>query len=76
MLILYTRQGCHLCEDFEQELRRLQLEIPFAVEIRDVDAHPEWRAAYNDQVPLLLAGDEEIARYFLDLERLTRYLGG
>lgn len=75
-LILYTRHGCHLCEDFEQELRRLQQEIPFAVEIRDVDARPDWRAAYNDQVPLLLAGDEEIARYFLDLERLKRHLDG
>lgn len=74
-LTLYTRRGCHLCEDFEQELRRLQLEQPFEVEIRDVDARPEWRAAYNDQVPLLLAGAEEISRYFLDLRRLRRYLG-
>ncbi|MBI5041029.1 MAG: glutaredoxin family protein [Gammaproteobacteria bacterium] len=74
-LILYTRHGCHLCEDFEQELRRLQQEFPFDVEIRDIDARPEWRAAYNEQVPLLLADSEEIARYFLDLERLRRYLG-
>lgn len=74
-LTLYTRHGCHLCEDFEQELRRLQVEFPIEIEIRDVDTHPEWRAAYNDQVPLLLAGDEEISRYFLDLERLRRYLG-
>lgn len=75
MLILYTRHGCHLCEDFEQELRRFRQEHPFDIDIRDVDASPEWRAAYNDQVPLLLAGNEEISRYFLDLERLQRYLG-
>jgi sirohydrochlorin ferrochelatase len=78
-LILYTRHGCHLCEDFEQELLRLQQDHPqayaFSVEIRDVDTRPEWRAAYNDLVPLLLAGSEEISRYFLDLERLRRYLG-
>ena len=74
-LILYTRHGCHLCEDFEQELRRLQQEQPFDIEIRDVDARPEWRTAYNDLVPLLLAGSEEISRYFLDLKRLRRYLG-
>jgi hypothetical protein len=74
-LILYTRNGCHLCEDFEQELRRFQQEYPFAIDIRNVDASPEWRMAYNDQVPLLLAGSEVISRYFLDLERLRRYLG-
>ena len=77
-LILYTRHGCHLCEDFEQELRRLQAEHPleysFSIETRDVDARPEWRAAYNDLVPLLLGGDTEICRYFLDPERLRRYL--
>ncbi|MBI5462338.1 MAG: glutaredoxin family protein [Gammaproteobacteria bacterium] len=73
-LILYTRHGCHLCEDFEQELRRLQQEQPFDFAIRDVDARPEWRAAYNDRVPLLLAGDVEIARYFLDPQALRGYL--
>ncbi|MFP5505543.1 MAG: glutaredoxin family protein [Gammaproteobacteria bacterium] len=74
-LTLYTRRGCHLCEDFEQELRRLQAEMPFEVEIHDVDARPEWRAAYNDRVPLLLAGSEEISRYFLDPDCLRRHLG-
>lgn len=73
-LLLYTRHGCHLCEDFEQELRRLRQSIPFEIEIRDVDACSEWRAAYNDRVPLLLAGDEEISRYFLDAQALQDYL--
>ncbi len=73
-LILYTRHGCHLCADFEQALRRVQAETPFDVELRDVDASPEWLAAYHDQVPLLLADSAEISRYFLDPERLRRYL--
>ena len=65
-LILYTRQGCHLCEDFEQEVRRQQQLLDFAVEIRDVDTNPDWGMPYNDQVPLLLAGSVEISRYFFD----------
>jgi hypothetical protein len=74
MLILYTRRGCHLCEDFERELQRLQAESPFTFEPRDVDARAEWRAAYNDRVPLLLDGDAEIARYFLDVQALRDHL--
>ena len=73
-LILYSRQGCHLCEDFEQDLRRLQLALGFELEIRDVDARPEWRTAYNDLVPLLIAGEQELSRYFLDPDALERYL--
>ncbi len=79
-LILYTRHGCHLCEDFEQELLRLQQDHPqayaFSVEIRMMSTRARsGRAAFNDLVPLLLAGSEEISRYFLDLERHRRYLG-
>ncbi len=77
-LILYTRQGCHLCEDFEQELRRQQQELVFELIIRDVDGNPDWVAAYNDKVPLLLSQDlsVEICRHFLDPQVLQAYLAG
>ena len=78
-LILYSRQGCHLCEDFEAELRRVQPDWGFALQLRDVDARPEWVDAFGDKVPLLVAAGPaenlEISRYFLDLEKLRRYLG-
>lgn len=77
-LILYTRPGCHLCEDFEQELRRQQQVLDFELEIRDVDSNPDWMLAYNDKVPLLLAQnsglDEEICCYFIDPKALQAYL--
>ncbi len=74
-LILYSRDGCHLCEDFEQELRRLQDDWGFEIEVRDVDTDPAWARAFGDKVPLLLGQDTEISRYFLDLAGLRRYLG-
>ena len=74
-LTLYSRYGCHLCEDFERELERLRQAWVFELEIRDVDSNPAWVQAHGDKVPLLLAGEQEISRYFLDLEQLRRYLG-
>lgn len=86
-LILYSRRGCHLCEDFEQALQRQQALWRFEVELRDVDTETAWCQAYGDKVPLLLGlpaapdapgaprKETEISRYFLDLERLRRYLG-
>ena len=75
-LILYTRHGCHLCEDFEQELQRQQQLLDFEVQTRNVDANPDWVMRYNDKVPLLLAQDQdtEICRYFLDPQALRSYL--
>lgn len=75
-LILYTRIGCHLCEDFEQELQRQQQLLDFDVQIRDVDANPDWVKRYNDKVPVLLGRnqDQEICRYFFDPQALLAYL--
>lgn len=78
-LTLYTRHGCHLCEDFEQELRHLQQTLIFELQVRNVDTHPDWVTSYSDKVPLLLGQiqdqDVEICRYFFDPQALQAYLG-
>jgi len=74
-LKLYLRQDCHLCEDMVQQLHELQLEYAFDWVTLDVDARPDWAEAMGDKVPLLIAGETEICRYFLDLQALTRCLG-
>lgn len=47
--VLYTRRGCHLCEQAEDMLEVL---LPAAV-IRDVDAAGDARMRYHDRVPVL-----------------------
>jgi thioredoxin reductase (NADPH) len=49
-------------------------EFDFAVEVVDVDAHPEWVERYDQLVPVLTLAGEEICHYFLDLERLRTVL--
>ena len=73
-LILYTRKDCHLCEDMHYQLQELQRDYRFEIDLRDVDAHPDWTSAYSDKVPLLLAGSDESCRYFLDLEALKEHV--
>ncbi|MHC8597624.1 glutaredoxin family protein [Arenicellales bacterium IMCC55707] len=65
--ILYTRVGCHLCEDMQTHLSSLQNDHPFALEVRDVDRDLDWAEKFDDKVPVLFWGDQEICRYFLDL---------
>ena len=50
-LLLFTRQGCCLCEGLEEKLRALQ--PPLAMELRDVDADPALQARYGLEVPVL-----------------------
>lgn len=34
----------------------------------DIDLDPDLRATFNDKVPVLMLGDVELCRYFLDAE--------
>jgi len=74
-LTLYQRSGCHLCEEMRRGLApwsgRAQLALV------DVDSSPELQRRFGELVPVLAGLDGvEICRYFLDGERLQRYLAG
>jgi glutaredoxin len=51
--ILYTRQGCHLCDEAAETLARAQRRYLFNLETVDVDADPELRQRYGLEVPVV-----------------------
>ena len=72
-LTVYIRHGCHLCTDMVRELEQLQAELEFGYRLCDVDADAALTERYGDQVPVLLGGETELCRYFLDTDRLREY---
>jgi glutaredoxin len=66
---LYTRQGCHLCDDARALLERHGL----AVESIDIDADPALRERYDVWVPVVVIDGQERFRGRID-ERLLRRL--
>lgn len=72
--ILYSRVGCHLCEDMEQHLRELQQQHLFNLEVVDIDRDPRLQTRYNTQIPVLVAGAQELCHYYLDQAGFLRYL--
>jgi glutaredoxin len=52
-VVLYTRRGCHLCEDAWQRLRDARRRYGFAFQVLDVDTDPELRGCYGEQVPVV-----------------------
>lgn len=71
---LVTRAGCHLCEDAEAVLQRLQGELGFTLTLVDVDASPELRAEYSDRVPVVLLDGREHGYWRVEEERLRMAL--
>ncbi|MFK7996968.1 MAG: glutaredoxin family protein [Granulosicoccus sp.] len=73
-LTLYYRDGCHLCEDLEQQLYELLEPHSFVLQKLDIDADSALRDAYNVRVPVLNCENEEVCEHFLDLEELRNAL--
>jgi len=74
-LTLFYRQGCHLCEDLEQQLSELLEPGSYRLEKVDIDEDEILKGLYNARVPVLNCEKEEVCEHFLDLEALQKALG-
>ncbi len=75
-LTLISRTYCHLCHDMEAALVPLAAEFGASVTVLDVDADPTLEARYDELVPVLLHGEEELCHYILDEAKTREYLAG
>ena len=73
-VVLYSREGCHLCDVVAEQLQSLQKEIPFEVETVDVDGDPALRDLYGSEVPVVMLEGKKVAKYHLDEDMLRRRL--
>ncbi len=71
-VILFTRQGCHLCDDALALLRRHDLS---PVEV-DIDQDPQLRERYDCCVPVVEIDGRERFRGRVDERLLRRLLAG
>lgn len=51
-VILYTRAGCHLCDDAKEILLRYFEDT--SIEEVDIDGDPELRAKYGMEIPVVV----------------------
>jgi glutaredoxin len=69
-LVLYTRAGCHLCDDAKAVLERIG--EPFT-EV-DISTDAELTADYGDQLPVIMLDGREHGFWRVDEARLRRDL--
>ena len=72
---LYTRSGCHLCEDMKAVLRQVRRQRVFELTEVDISRYPELQRRYQHDIPVLLVDDTEVARHRIDEVELLRKLG-
>ncbi|HEU4978752.1 MAG TPA: glutaredoxin family protein [Solirubrobacteraceae bacterium] len=75
LVTVYTRDGCHLCEDALAALVRLRGELGFDLEALDIEADDALQKAYLERIPVIALNGEELYDFFLDEADLRRRLG-
>lgn len=60
-VILYTRPGCHLCEEVRDELQALAPTYPHRLQEVDITGDRELHARYHLTIPVVAAAGRELA---------------
>jgi len=71
---LYTRPGCHLCDEAKLQIAPLLAEFGLRLREVNIDADPELRERYNADVPVIFLADRKIAKHRVDPNQFRRQL--
>jgi glutaredoxin len=63
---LYSRPGCHLCDDARAALERVHARAPFALEEVDIETDDALHARYLERIPVVALDGDELFDYFVD----------
>jgi glutaredoxin len=64
---LYSRPGCHLCEEAKATLRRLQAQrAPFTLDEINIEADDALHARYLERIPVIALDGTEMFDFFVD----------
>jgi glutaredoxin len=74
VITLYSKPGCHLCDDAREALTRLQKVQPFDLEEVNILDEPGLQADYGEQIPVILLNGTFVFEYAVDETRLRQLL--
>jgi glutaredoxin len=73
-LTLYSRPGCHLCDEMKAVVDRVARSVPLTMEVVDISADTQLEALYGLEIPVLLINGKKAAKYRIAEAELRRLL--
>ncbi len=56
---MYSRPGCHLCDEMMAVIERVGRGTPFTVDVIDISSDAELEARYGLEIPVLLVNGKK-----------------
>ena len=75
-LTIFSRPGCHLCEEMRAVVERVsqRVRVPFEIQEVDISTDPALEALYGRELPVLMIDGRKVAKYRLADDDLVRKL--
>ena len=73
-VVIYSRPGCHLCEEAKRAMAPLLREFGASLREVNIDLDPALRERYSNDVPVIFLGPRKVAKHRLDPLQFRRQL--
>ena len=71
---LYTRPGCHLCEEAKAAIAPLLREFGAVMREMNIENDPVLEERYGWDIPVIFIGSRKAAKHRVDVEQFRRQL--
>ena len=76
IVVLYSRPGCHLCDQMKIVVEEVGQEVEFRLEVIDISVDIELDRRYGREIPVLLVDGRFLAKYRVSAGEFLRALRG
>lgn len=73
-ITIYSRPGCHLCEQMKEVVERVGRSVAIALQEIDISSDPALAVSYGADIPVLVVEGRKAAKYRVTEEELQRIL--
>ncbi len=71
---LYTKPGCHLCDEAKQEMQRAAISDEYTFEEINIEEDPEAHELYKYEIPVIAIDGRKAFKHRLTAEDFRRRL--
>ena len=73
-VIIYSRPGCHLCEEAREAIRNAHCEEAYSLKEVNIESDPELLARYKDDIPVITFDGMEVFRHRVKSDQFAKAL--
>ena len=63
---VHVRDGCHLCDDALQVVARVRADVPFALEVVDIEQDDDLHRRLLERIPVTSVDGAWLSDFFVD----------